>query len=282
MASPIGAGGVRGSGPPIDILCNAQTNRKARPLLEALQRGGVEAGFDARIVDHHEVRPKSWLMLYGPGGMDRIQYLRRGRVVAFDLAYWDRKGPERKYRVSINGLHCPERIMRWVVSPFRWKVSGHSVGNDRPADGPILLVGNGPKSAAIGAKGWELATLQKLRDMFPGRPIWFRPKPGRSAESVPCDEVRVDDPIDDLLLKVGLVVCRHSNVTVDACRLGVQAVCEDGAAACIYPPLERWQEQPTKAQREDFLQHLAWWQWSPAECATSVFWDWLKREMRAD
>lgn len=280
MAGALGTGRVRGQA--LDVLFNGQTNRKARPLLEALHRGAIEAGFDARLVDHHEVRPKSWLLVYGLGGLDRVQYITRGRVVAFDLAYWDRKGEGRKYRVSINGLHCPERIMRGQVSLSRWKLSGLDVGMDRPSDGPILLVGNGPKSAAVGASGWSEAMAIRLRRMFPGRPIWYRPKPGRTPESVKCDKVRTEDPIDVVLQDVGLVVCRHSNVAVDACRMGVPVACEDGAASCIYPTIDRWQDQPTFAQRQEFLKYLAWWQWSPAECETAVFWDWLKGQMGED
>lgn len=277
MASAGRVGSLRGQA--LDVLCNSHTNRKAWPLLEALQRGAVAAGFDARLVDHHEVRPKSWLLVYGLGGMDRVQYINRGRLVAFDLAYWDRKGPGRKYRVSINGLHCPERILRGSVSVSRWKLSGLDVAPDRPSDGPILLVGNGPKSAAVGASGWSEAMSRRLRAMFPGRPIWYRPKPGRTPEPAQCDAVRTEEPIDLVLAEVGLVVCRHSNVAVDACRMGVPVACEDGAAACIYPTIDRWQEQPSFAQRQEFLKHLAWWQWTPAECETSVFWDWLKGQM---
>lgn len=250
--------------------------------MQALHSGAIAAGFDARMVSHGQVRPDSWLMVYGLGGLDRVQYMQRGRVVAFDLAYWDRKGAARKYRVSINGLHCPELILRGESpSDNRWKDSGLSVSVDRPGDGPILLIGNGPKSAAIGAGGWSQAMAKRLRSLFPDREIWYRPKPGRAGELVNCDRVRTEEPIDLVLEEVGLVVCRHSNVAVDACRMGVPVVCEDGAAACIYPTIDRWQDQPTFAQRQEFLKHLAWWQWSPAECETAVFWDWLKGKMSA-
>lgn len=283
MAGAVGAGSVRGEGQPLDILCNAQTNRKAKPLLEALQRGGVAAGFDARLVDHHQIRPKSWLFVYGLGGLDRMPYIQRGRLVAFDLAYWDRKGAQRKYRVSINGLHCPERIMRGPTpSVVRWKLSGLVTAKDADGEGPILLVGNSPKSAAVGANGWAKAMADRLRATFPGRAILYRPKPGRPHEPVSHDGLITVEPIDDALRGIGLVVCRHSNVAVDACRMGVSVVCEDGAAACIYPTLERWHEQPTFAQRQEFLQRLAWWQWSTDECENALFWDWIKGQMGED
>lgn len=280
MASSSGAGGVRG--PVLDVLFNAHINRKARPLLEALQRGGAWAGFDARLVDHSQVRPKSWLLVYGLGGHDRVHYVTRGRLVAFDLAYWDRKLADRKYRVSVNGFHCPERVLRGdSPGPERWAQSGLTIAVEQADRAPILLVGNGPKSAAIGAEGWAARKSVELRAQFPGRPIWYRPKPGRTCElGVDHDLVRTEEPVDSVLADVGLVVCRHSNVAVDACRLGVPVVCDDGAAACIYPSsLAGWQAQPTYVQRVDFLHRLAWWQWTPAECETAVFWDWLKGQM---
>lgn len=284
MASARGVGGLRGEGPAIDILYNSQTNRKAWPLMEALQRGGVAAGFDARLVDHAHIRPHSWLFVYGLGGLDRVQYAKRERLVAFDLAYWDRKGSERKYRVAIGGFHSPERI--WLgPSPgaSRWEQAGMTIAErgGNPG-GPLLLVGNSPKSTAVGAAGWTAAKSRELREAFPGSKIWYRPKPGRPHEhGVLCDSVSTEEPIDGVLAKVSMVVCRHSNVAVDACRLGAPVVCDDGAAAAIYP--RHWSgEQPDLARRTEFLHRLAWWQWSPAECETAVFWGWLRGQMSAD
>lgn len=281
MAGSRGAGGLRGEGPAIDILCNAQTNRKAWPLMEALHRGAVVSGFDARLVDHGQVRPESWLFVYGLGGLDRVQYAKRKRLVAFDLAYWDRKGPQRKYRVAIGGFHSPGRIWKGdSPGPSRWSQSGMAIADRGGSqDGPILLVGNSPKSTAVGASGWASAKSRELRKAFHTRKIWYRPKPGRPQEyGVLCDAVSTQEPIDLVLAKVSMVVCRHSNVAVDACRLGVPVVCEDGAAAAIYP--RHWAgDQPDLAKRTEFLHRLAWWQWTPAECETELFWDWIKGQM---
>lgn len=282
MAGKSGSSRVRGEA--LDILCNSQTNRKARPLLEALQRGAEAAGFDARLVDHPQVRPLAWLFVYGLGGVDRVHYANRHKLVAFDLAYWDRKGPGRKYRVAVGGFHSPGLIFRGMYpGPMRWQAAAMPIvpagGDPR---GPILLVGNGPKSTAVGAAGWAAEKSRKLRQMFPDRKVWHRPKPGRMAEEgVLCDAVVTEEPIDEVLARVSLVVCRHSNVAVDACRLGVPVVCDDGAAASIYPC--RFDgEQPSLEKRTEFLHRLAWWQWSPAECETALFWDWIRGEMRAD
>ena len=64
-------------------------------------------------------------------------------------------------------------------------------------------------------------------------------------------------PIQELLRGASLVICRHSNVAVDACIAGIPVECEDGAARWLYAagpvqPIER---------RASFLRRLAWWQW---------------------
>jgi hypothetical protein len=77
-----------------------------------------------------------------------------------------------------------------------------------------------------------------------------------------------------MLKKAGLVVCRHSNVAVDACRVGAPVVTQDGAAASIYPRrLSKYQEQPSQEVRQEFLERLAWWQWSVDEVRSGAMLD---------
>jgi hypothetical protein len=54
-----------------------------------------------------------------------------------------------------------------------------------------------------------------------------------------------------------LVVCRHSNVAIDACIAGVPVECDDGAAFALY----RNGPQPDENARREFLGRLAWWNW---------------------
>jgi len=228
------------------------------------------------------------LVLYGLGGQDRygfgLQHAANGApLIAWDVGYWSRKGDDstRKLRVTINGLHPPQYIMRGPrPSSSRWLASGLSVQQRGDPAGPIILVGNGPKSNAIGARGWAATKSLEIRDAFPGRRVIYRPKPERPNEpGVICDAVSTVQPIDALLSGASLVVCRHSNVAVDACRLGVPVVCEDGAAAAIYPSnLSDAQSQPPPELRIEFLHRLAWWQWSPIESAE--FWKWIQGVLR--
>lgn len=241
-------------------------------------------GLDAQFTS--KPREDAWIILYGLGAHDRIQYATRGKVIAFDAGYWDRKLSltERKYRVSINGFHCPELVARIPSQgPQRWAATelkvAESGGNP---DGPIMLVGHGPKSVRAGASGWSAAKAAEIRKTFPGHSVLYRPKPDRPAEQGVGADGLSFGPIENELKRVSFVVCRHSNVAVDACRAGVPVVCEDGAAASIYPnSLGEYGSQPTYAERVEFLERLAWWQWSAAECASGLFWDWLLRAIAA-
>lgn len=76
-------------------------------------------------------------------------------------------------------------------------------------------------------------------------------------------------PIDEALRGASLVVCRHSNVAVDACVAGIPVECDDGAAAALY----RGNPNPTREQRAEFLRRLTFWEWRPDEAAQA--WDWI-------
>lgn len=194
------------------------------------------------------------------------------------MGYWDRGTANRHYRVSVGGLHAPHLIFNGSnPGPTRWARSGLVVtdeAKDRPA---IMLVGNGPKSTAIGAQGWAAAKSREIRREFPGRPVIYRPKPKRPLEvGVVADKIS-QEPIAYALKTVGLVVCRHSNVAVDACLQGVPVVSEDGAGAAIYPKaLKDYRQQPSLERRIEFLHRLAWWQWNAEECEEGLFWEWMK------
>lgn len=235
---------------------------------------------DVRWMQKHP-RAGAFLVLYGLGGADRVGFSQRPRLVAFDAGYWDRHGDERRFRISVGGFHCPQRIMQGPnPGPERWESSGLPVRTSGDPDGPILLVGNGPKSNAVGAAGWTARRSRELRAAFPGRRILYRPKPKKPLEvGVDCDGMSGGD-IDNALQSVSLVVCRHSNVAVDACRNGVPVVCDDGAAASIYPQ-DFGGEQPSDATRLEFLHRLAWWQWSQRECREGAMWQWLEGELHA-
>lgn len=252
--------------------------------MRAILLGAKARGFDARLSSGYERCHADVLVTYGLGGSDRLPHALEhtaagGRLVAFDAGYWERDLPEteRKYRVSLDGFHSPQYIMLGdSPGSARWKSARLAMNPGGDAAGPIILAGCGPKSNAVGCDGWSAQMSRKIRKAFPDRELWYRPKPRRPIEpNVLCDG-HSGGSIESALRQSSLVVCRHSNVAVDACRMGVPVVCEDGAAAAIYPNyLERSNEQPSESTRIEFLHRLAWWQWSTRECEQDIFWQWL-------
>jgi hypothetical protein len=70
--------------------------------------------------------------------------------------------------------------------------------------------------------------------------------------------------IQNVLRGASLVVCRHSNVAVDAVVAGVPFEAEDGAATWL-------KGKPyTIGNRLDFLRRLAYWQWHQGELYDAV------------
>lgn len=247
------------------ILITPKTSSKASRHLRALAaaRPDVPVSSDYRDCDV--------LMLYGLGGQDRLDvamaHLAKGRpFITWDLGYWDRNALPRKFRFSINSNHPDSVMLGAYPGPDRYEASGLGVANVADPAGPIMLVGHGAKSNAVWTKGWAAEKSKELTQAFPGRRVVYRPKPNHPYEpGVECHTVSVG-PIDRELRGVSLVVCRHSNVAVDACRNGVPVVCEAGAAAAIYPSsLADAGRQPDAETRLEFLHRLAWWQWSADE-----------------
>lgn len=260
------------------FLDSKKCPNKSRRFLHALYRSAKKAGASCAI------EPKytecNALVVYGLGGADRysvgMEHMASGKpLLSFDLGYWGRKLPHRKYRFSLNGLHPWQVMETKYPGPGRWNKSGLTIKTLPTNDsGPILLVGNAPKSIAVGAKNWTAEKSREIRRAFPGRKILYRPKPKRPHESGVVYDGVSDAPIDAALKQSALVVCRHSNVAVDACRLGIPVVCEDGAAASIYPRrLADWEEQPDLKTRTEFLHRLAYWQWGLNE--VELFWGWF-------
>lgn len=236
---------------------------------------------DAVVIPDYQ--PCEVLILYGWGGEAQQRAIAQhpGRYVAFDLGYWARNGfNARQWRVSFDGFHSPQYIMQGErPSKVRRVVHGIRTRADHNVAGPILLIGNAPKSLAAGAQGWSAQKLREIRQAFPDKQVLYRGKPGRVLEGIPCDGLAMGD-LKKELLKASLVVCRHSNVSVDACQLGVPVICDDGAAAAIYPrQLSDWRNQPSQEVREDFLDRLAYWQWSIEDINNGDCWPWIRDKL---
>ncbi len=219
------------------------------------------------------------LVVYGSGAPDRREAIRqhKGNWVAFDLGYWNR---EDTFRVSVNAEHPMPAQLKCCDDPSRLRESAIALRDDYCPDGHIVLVGMGPKSR-IWQPGYEAAELARIRAAYPHREIVFRPKPGKEPPpGIDAPHV-ADGPIERVLRGASLVVCKHSNVAIDACIAGIPVVCDGGAAAALYGNDLSAPRQPSPAARLRFLQQLAWWQWSRQQISSGEFWPWLERVLYA-
>lgn len=121
--------------------------------------------------------------------------------------------------------------------------------------------------------------LTACRDRWPERKIVYRTK--KIGGPVP-DGVTIAPmiPIELALAGASLVITWHSNVAVDAIRLGIPVICRDGAASAICPS-DFGHDDPTPVAedvREQFLRNLAYFQWAPNEA--TACWQFLREVMQ--
>jgi len=238
----------------MEILLTEPLSFRAKQVLAAMDSAGFDAAY--RVTAGRQFQGESdLLVVWGPGHPTRFEPMRQqlargGHVLALDLAYWHR---ERKVRISIDGAHPAKWVMRKSLSPARWNADRMRVENQWNPDGPVLIAGLGDKArvqyGALTVDRWEAEMMAECTRR--GRSYAYRPKP-RGASV----------PIELALRGVSLVITWHSNVAVDAIRLGIPVICRDGAAAAVCPDTWQPEHRPLpKDVRDQFLANLAWFQW---------------------
>jgi hypothetical protein len=264
--------------PSVEILIPRTNSAVSEPMLRALARVAAERGHAVRLGDEYSGKSK-WLVLFGVGAVDRDRARRRqiangGHAICWDMGYVVREKGSGHLRLSIDQDHPHRWLDATVPDPSRWDSLGVPLREDANPNGPIILVGLGGKSRTyLRAPNWEAEQLDKLERRFPGRKVVHRPKPGHDYTKLRCER-DTSTPIDKLLRGTSLVVCRHSNVAVDAVIAGVPFECVDGAAFWLIG------KDFTVQNRLDFLRRLAWWQWRVKEADQA--WDFIVRTLGAE
>lgn len=205
-----------------------------------------------------------WLVLYGVGAPDRViaraNHVGQGkRAILWDLGYFGREKITGHLRCSVDHEHPQTWLDITPNDDQRFKKLGIRLREDYNPNGHIILVGLGPKSRSyLGNVQWETSKLKELQTRFPNRRIIYRPKPNNPALDLGIPMYSMGS-VYDILRGAALVVCRHSNVAVDAVVAGVPFEAEDGAAMWLA-------DKPYTVQnRLDFLYRLAYWQWRKSE-----------------
>lgn len=217
-----------------------------------------------------------WLMLWGPGAPERAEVMRQhidagGRAIVWDLAYWNR---DVKARFAIDAAHPVAWVMRDALPTGRLQgdVMFTPVSDQWNPTGPVVVAGLGEKARVQYGAGtvdaWERSMIAACRARWPDRPVVYRKKKVGSPEPDGVQVTGPGVPIEQALRGASLVITWHSNVAVDAIRLGLPVVCRDGAAAAVCPSTLDPDAAPqplSAAVRDQFLSNLAWFQWAPSE-----------------
>lgn len=262
----------------IEIVVWPRLMPRARRVLDACELGLK------RSKRHPLVRPAprgadlsiTWGLGH-PEGQKLIADARKAgrRVIGFDLGYWNRKD---HFRVTFDHDHPQAFVMARDQTGVRWRSAGIALREDADPKGHILLIGTGHKTAATYGEPpgeWEQRTAKAVQQKYPGRRYVFRAKPGGRNDAVPAGFIaETSAAIDTALKGCALVVCRNSNVAVDAIIAGVPFSCEDGAAMAVadQQPLDR-------EARLRFLQNLAHFQYTAAELQQPAIWEQIFRIM---
>jgi hypothetical protein len=243
---------------------------RAAEILAALARTAGIMGLKPQMTRGYSGR-SDLLVLWGPGGTDRFEPMRRqiaqgGHVLALDLAYWQR---EDKFRIAIDAAHPQAWVMRQTCRPDRLAADRVRVADLWHPSGPVIVAGIGEKAGlqygVETVRAWEREQIHDAQAR--GWRVLYRPKKpdGYVPSGVP---VAPHGDIERVLAGARLVVTWHSNVAVDAIRLGIPVVCRDGAAAAVYPSAIHEQPAPLdRAIRSAFLSNLSYFQWRPREAA---------------
>jgi hypothetical protein len=244
----------------IEILITPNMRPKGTRMLEAL---AAVAPVPCTVVTQPGGKARV-LVTYGPGdparkAMLEAQRARGGQTVIWDMGYFATKDFVGGMRMSAGREHPQHLLDLAPADGARWARLGLALREDADPKGPIVLVGMGPKTRAITKDtSWEMTAFNLLRKRFPRRGVIFRPKPRRPHPNLPC-RIDATSPIERVLKGASLVVCKHSNVAVDAVLAGIPVQAEDGAV--------KWLDgKPySRENRLDFLQRLMYFNWRADE-----------------
>lgn len=250
----------------VELLHFSPESQRAAGIFAALARGAGDLTIKqtSSFIGGSDV-----LLLWGPGAPDRCEPMQRqiergGHVIACDLAYWDR---DKKFRVSLDAPHPQDCVMRRSWSDVRLSSERIARGDAWHADGPVIVAGIGEKARAqyqqSGVHEWERAQIEAAKQA--GYRVRYRPKK-HGANPFAIETMPSTTPIDYALRGASAVVTWHSNVAVDAIRLGIPVVCRDGAAAAVCESTWRVDLRPLEPSiAHQFLANLAHFQYAPSE-----------------
>ena len=154
----------------IEILIYGDESKIGTALLRASVSAARALGLDVRETQRYKGGAE-WLCLWGVGHEERnrnrhAQIVQGGHVACWDLGYiGSGKEPGVSYlRVSIDYNHPWRDMDRTPSGPARLNVHGVKLRDDYDPEGPVLVIGMGPKSREhLGLNDWEITQLQQAK-----------------------------------------------------------------------------------------------------------------------
>lgn len=189
------------------------------------------------------------------------------------------------WRVAVDAHHPTRRLLERPLDPSRRQRLGLELKPWRTQGDQVVIAGSSAKYHDFYGL-WEPTryTTKLIRQLrfHTQREIVYRPKPSWR-DAVPIEGARFSQPpetIDHVLRNAWCVVTHGSNACVEAMLAGIpcivtgdavtRALSGDDIATIEAPKLA------PQAQREQWLDNLAWWQWTQPEFATGEAWAFIR------
>lgn len=271
-----------------ELLVTPDTRGRGGKILNAMRTSAVKYGIDANVTQQY-IGNCETLVMWGAGELRRSKYMKDhlakgGHVIIWDMGYWHGKHaiPENSLsRISVDHMHPQKFVMQFDFDRSRFDSYGIEVKNFYDPNGHVLLVGMGDKSCAsfgINHGQWEFEALRRIlnSESLRDRKIIYRPKPN-TKHHLKWGFTNGTSPITELLNGCALVVCRHSNVAVDAIIHGVPVACEDGAARAIYDEKVQIKHVVSSEVALQFLSNISHYHYTIGEVLEGQVWKLLQK-----
>lgn len=276
---------------PLRVALYAMKEHRRSTLCCTAMKDGIRVAGDVPEVifddDHRGVMHDACVFYGYTRNLQRIMadYRAAGKpAVYIDLGYWGRVKNDGHHKIVVNGRHPTAYFQKVRHDNRRAKALGIALKPWRSEGRHILLAGMGSKASVIAEQmvfeSFERETIKALR-AHTDRPIVYRPKPSckQSGEINGTVFSPGSQPLGEVLKDCHAVVTHHSNVAVDALVEGVPAFCFHGVAVPLsLQDCARIETPITPDGREQWINDIAYTQWTWSEMAKGLPWRHLKDE----
>lgn len=272
----------------IVFYVNQDKQREVR-LAKCMQTGLRQHGLLLDIVHAQEgYRYADLVCLIGIKSMDLLdRHVAAGqRVLYFDKGY---KRTRKAWRIAFDGLNATDQLDIGRRSSERADMFGWSFNGWRNIGSSIMIAGSSAKFQNAKSLADPTAYAEWLRDeirMRTSRKIWYRPKPswGDAVAISGTDwskHKRIEEVLDDLYC----LITYGSGACLDALFAGIPSiVLGDGITKTVSSTdLDDIGNLkcPSSKVIQDFINRLAWFQWTFDEISHGDLWEFAKCKLKS-